>query len=497
MPRRPLLAEPERMAFLEAFQKAKGPRDRRRIVRYFVRRTGLSEQTLYRYAREELGGLRRRRGETGRASQVLDKVAALVLDRGLSLTLALDLLARLGEEVPSYWRAYRYLRGLNGGRPPVRILTEAPHVMHQVDATKLEEFELVERRGELYVRRAGYHRKKRTDYTAVWAFAVMDDHSRLVYADLLITKGESAERYLSFLIRAWSEKGVQDFGYPFMGVPRVLMMDRSPAARSRVFRSFLERLGVYLYIAQRPTTKGKVERFFGEINRKFTLRYGEAFEMHFGEFREAFAREIRLHNHAPHPEDPSRMRAQVFLEAPARVLDLREALSAVEVLRERKRLSSEVVKVGEAALLVSWWVLGMEAEVVKFVDGTWAFDVGGELYEAVPVEAKPRRKAVPDAEALAPRVSVEGDVVPVVKPRIEEVIRFSGQVGDGAEFSGVVEVKRYLARVLGVRLSDLNEIQRRFLENLLADRRNWKKKILREFCLRYDLTQGGKHAENA
>ncbi len=497
MPRKPLLAEPERMAFLEAFQKAKGSRERRRIVGYFARRTGLSEQTLYRYARRELGGLRRRKVRKVQADPVLDKVAALVLDRGLSLTLALDLLSRLGEAVPSYWQAYRYIRNLNGDRPPARILTEAPHVMHQVDATKLEEFELVDRRGELYVRRAGYHRKKRTDYTAVWAFAVMDDHSRLVYADLLITKGESAERYLSFLIRAWSEKGVQDFGYPFMGVPRVLMMDRSPAARSRVLQAFLERLGVYLYIAQRPTTKGKVERFFGEINRKFTIQYGEAFEMPFLEFREAFAREVRLHNHAPHPEDPSRMRAQVFLEAPARVLDLSEALSSVEVMRQRKRLSSEVIQVGEAVLLVPWWLLGMEADVVKFVDGTWAFAVGGELYEAVPVEAKPRRKAVPEAEALTPGGMLEEGVVPVVKPRIEEVIRLSGQVGDGAEFSGVVEVKRYLARALGVRFSELNEIQRRFLENLLADRRNWKKAKLREFCLRYGLTQGGKHAENA
>ena len=75
--------------------------------------------------------------------------------------------------------------------------------------------------------------------------------------------GESVSALIEGLWWAWAEKRVAGQSvktlYPFRGVPRILMMDRGPGARSQIFQNFATRLGVTLNICEGPRSKGQVE----------------------------------------------------------------------------------------------------------------------------------------------------------------------------------------------------------------------------------------------
>ena len=101
-------------------------------------------------------------------------------------------------------------------------------------------------------------------------FSVVDDRSGVAYQEYRCVYGEDTESALRFLFNAMSEK--EDS--PFQGIPDEIYQDNGPVARSIVFQTLMERLGVTILThmpagkdGRRPTAraKGKVERPFRTV----------------------------------------------------------------------------------------------------------------------------------------------------------------------------------------------------------------------------------------
>ena len=109
-------------------------------------------------------------------------------------------------------------------------------------------------------------------------FSVVDDRSGVAYQEYRCVYGEDAESALRFLFNAMGPK--QDS--PFEGVPEMLYLDNGPVARSLVFQTVMERLGVDWRThmpagsdGTRPTarSKGKVERPFRTVKEAHETLY--------------------------------------------------------------------------------------------------------------------------------------------------------------------------------------------------------------------------------
>lgn len=120
-------------------------------------------------------------------------------------------------------------------------------------------------------------------------YSVVDDRSGVAYQEYHCVYGEDVEAALRFLFNAMAPKPVE--GFPFQGIPELLLTDNGPIAKSLVFQQVLGYLGVELRThmpqgsdGRRPTAraKGKVERPFRSVK-----------EMH----------ETLYHFHAPQTEE--------------------------------------------------------------------------------------------------------------------------------------------------------------------------------------------------
>ena len=109
-------------------------------------------------------------------------------------------------------------------------------------------------------------------------FSVVDDRSGVAYQEYRCVHGEDAESALRFLFNAMAPK--EDS--PFEGVPEMLYLDNGPVARSLVFQTVMERLGVDWRThmpagsdGARPTarSKGKVERPFRTVKEAHETLY--------------------------------------------------------------------------------------------------------------------------------------------------------------------------------------------------------------------------------
>ncbi|MGF3497999.1 MAG: DDE-type integrase/transposase/recombinase, partial [Methanolinea tarda] len=105
-----------------------------------------------------------------------------------------------------------------------------------------------------------------------WLIAFMDDSSRLITCYGVFDR-PTTEHTIQVL-----EKGFQEYG-----VPREILTDngsqfvssRNPETADHTFRKFLEYHGIRHIRARvnHPQTNGKIERFFGEVERR-TPRFG-------------------------------------------------------------------------------------------------------------------------------------------------------------------------------------------------------------------------------
>jgi hypothetical protein len=111
-------------------------------------------------------------------------------------------------------------------------------------------------------------------------FSVVDDRSGVSYMEYRCVYGEDAESALRFLFNAMAPKA--DPAFPFQGRPQLLYLDNGPVAKSRVFQTVMQALGVAWQThvpagkdGTRVTAraKGKVERPFRTVKEAHETLY--------------------------------------------------------------------------------------------------------------------------------------------------------------------------------------------------------------------------------
>ena len=109
-------------------------------------------------------------------------------------------------------------------------------------------------------------------------FSVVDDRSGAAYQEYRCVYGEDAESALRFLFNAMTAKE----NTPFQGIPEMLYLDNGPVAKSLVFQTMMERLGIE-WRTHMPAgsdgarvtarSKGKVERPFRTVKEAHETLY--------------------------------------------------------------------------------------------------------------------------------------------------------------------------------------------------------------------------------
>jgi len=140
-------------------------------------------------------------------------------------------------------------------------------------------------------------------------FSVVDDRSGMAYQEYRCVYGEDAETALRFLFNAMSAKADN----PLHGIPSMIYLDNGPVARSLVFQTMMERLGINWNThmpagkdGERVTarSKGKVERPFRTVKEAHETLY------HFHkpetevEANAWLSNYINRYNDRPHRRDP-------------------------------------------------------------------------------------------------------------------------------------------------------------------------------------------------
>jgi hypothetical protein len=143
-------------------------------------------------------------------------------------------------------------------------------------------------------------------------FSVVDDRSGVCYQEYRCVYGEDAESALRFLFNAMAPKPyMADF--PFQGRPKLLYLDNGPVAKSRVFQSVMQALGVAWQThlpagkdGRRVTAraKGKVERTFRTVKDVHETLYHFHQPQNESEANLWLQRHLLHYNHQPHRSEP-------------------------------------------------------------------------------------------------------------------------------------------------------------------------------------------------
>ena len=111
-------------------------------------------------------------------------------------------------------------------------------------------------------------------------FSAVDDRSGVAYQEYRCVYGEDVESGLRFLFNAMAPK--DEAGQALQGIPEALYLDNGPIAKSGVFNTVMEHLGVRVMThvpagrdGRRPTAraKGKVERPFRTVKEAHETLY--------------------------------------------------------------------------------------------------------------------------------------------------------------------------------------------------------------------------------
>lgn len=140
-------------------------------------------------------------------------------------------------------------------------------------------------------------------------FSVVDDRSGIAYQEYRCVYGEDAETALRFLFNAMAPKTDN----PLQGIPGMLYLDNGPVARSLVFQTIMERLGVDWRThmpagsdGNRVTAraKGKVERPFRTVKEAHETLYHFHKPETEAEANDWLANFVSRYNDKPHRREP-------------------------------------------------------------------------------------------------------------------------------------------------------------------------------------------------
>jgi hypothetical protein len=330
-------------------------------------------------------------------------------------------------------------------------------------------------------------------------FSVVDDRSGVAYQEYRCVYGEDAESALRFLFNAMSEK--EDS--PFQGIPDAIYLDNGPVARSIVFQTLMERLGVTILThmpagkdGRRPTAraKGKVERPFRTVKEAHETLYHFHRPETEAEANAWLGNFVNRYNEKPHRREPHSRIEDWLANLPAR--GIREMCSwerfcafAREPERRKVAGDARIVVAGthyevDADLageeVVLWWGL-FDAELfVEFGEKRYGpyRPAGGPIplhrYRSHKKSARERR--ADRVAALAQRISVprsalggldsahpRAEVIPLVRTAFSDPDPWH-QIA----YASALDARRGIAELLARPLGRLGEDDLQFVDELLA-----------------------------
>jgi hypothetical protein len=230
-----------------------------------------------------------------------------------------------------------------------------------------------------------------TDRRRLWICTAIDDCSRVAYADYVLEPGESPRMTQEFLYRVFSPKDtvVNNAGecvsdQLLQGMPKAIYWDRGPGHKTATSKG-LQALGIqYINGANmkdgwgRKTNisnkrgRGKVERFNGEIERKFehefSLEHKNGWTIHIDELNEKLADFVRAYNQSKHPRRDM-TRWAMFQDAFNEIRYPDESFFSAFIGTERRKVTERLIKYrGEQYVAPEFCRNGEDYEVTMIGD---------------------------------------------------------------------------------------------------------------------------------
>lgn len=275
---------------------------RREMVKQASDLYGISESTLYRQLNQVKKPKSVKRSDAGkprtiseeRMQQYCEIIAALKIrttnknGRHISTVTAIDVLESTGVE--SEYGFIKLPKGILNkatvnrylslyGLDKSNLIKNAPAVRFQAKhSNECWQFDLSPSDLKSVDEPLWYDKSK--GLPILMLYSVVDDRSGYCFQEYRNVHGEDAGNALRFLFNAMAPKTDPDV--PFQGIPKMIYMDNGPIAKSRVFQSVMQYLGIEIRIhmpdskdKRRKTarSKGKVERAFRTVKECHEVLY--------------------------------------------------------------------------------------------------------------------------------------------------------------------------------------------------------------------------------
>ena len=336
-------------------------------------------------------------------------------------------------------------------------------------------------------------------------FSVVDDRSGVAYQEYRCVYGEDAESALRFLFNAMAPKDDN----PLQGIPGMLYLDNGPVARSLVFQTMMERLGVDWRThmpagkdGNRVTarSKGKVERPFRTVKEAHETLYHFHKPTTEAEANTWLANFVSRYNDKPHRREPH-SRTEDWLanlpEAGLREMCSWERYCAFAREPERRKVGSDArVQVGGAHYEVDpdlageevllWWGLFDHDLFVEWNDNRFGpyRPHGGPipLHRYRRTAKSAREKRAETVAALAekitiPREAVSGALQPTASADVIPLPRVTFADPDPwgeIAYANTLSARRAIADQLHRPLGELGETDLAFIAELVGRTLNKK-----------------------
>ncbi len=330
-------------------------------------------------------------------------------------------------------------------------------------------------------------------------FSVVDDRSGAAYQEYRCVYGEDAESALKFLFNAMSEKP----GTPLQGIPEHLYLDNGPVARSGVFQTVMERLGVTIMThrpagkdGRRPTarSKGKVERPFRTVKEAHETLYHFHRPETEAEANAWLGNFINRYNEKPHRREPH-SRLEDWLDrlpgngiremcswerfcAFAREPERRKVGGDGRIAVQGAHYEVDADLAGEEVIL--WWGLFDHELFVEFGEKRYGpyRPAGGPipLHRYRARKQSPREKRADRVATLAKQISVprtalggaedehsRAEVIPMVRTAFVDPDPWRQMT-----YASVLDARRGIAELLARPLAKLAEDDLRFVDALVS-----------------------------
>jgi hypothetical protein len=276
--------------------------ERRKLIEETAITYGVSQDTVYRSLRERAKPKSINRNDRGKSRKIsavemeryCEIIAAMKIrslnkkGRHLSTIRAISILETEGMETPygylkltpgllnkssvnHYLKTWDYdLDSLTQPTPAVRFQANHSNECWQFDLSPSD---------LKYLKNPSWVQPGRGN-PQLMLYSVVDDRSGVCYQEYHCVYGEDVEAALRFLFNAMTEKSME--GFTFSGIPAMIYMDNGPIAKSRIFQTVMEYLGVKV-VTHLPNSKdkrrntarakGKVERAFRTVKEAHETLY--------------------------------------------------------------------------------------------------------------------------------------------------------------------------------------------------------------------------------